>query len=50
MHPADIPNTAFITPFDLFEFLRFPFSLQNAAQTIQRIMDRIFGYLPFCFV
>ena len=50
MHPADIPKTAIITPFGLFKFLRLPFSLRNAAQTFQRMMDRIFGDLPFCFV
>ena len=50
MHPADIPKTAIITPFGLFEFLRLPFRLRNAAQTFQRMMDRIFGDLPFCFV
>ena len=50
MHPADIPKTAFITPFGLFEFLHLPFGLRNAAQTFQRMMDRIFSDLPFCFV
>ena len=48
--PADFPKTAIITPFGLFEFLRLPFDLRNAAQTFQRTMDRIFGDLPFCFV
>ena len=50
MLPADIPQTAIITPFGLFKFLRLPFGLRNAAQTFQRIMDRIFGDLPFRFV
>ena len=50
MRPADIPKTAIITPFGLFEFLCLPFGLRNAAQTFQRMMDRIFGNLPFCFV
>ena len=50
MRPADIPKSAIITPFGLFEFLRLPFGLRNAAQTFQRIMNRIFSDLPFCFV
>ncbi|BHF81874.1 hypothetical protein SprV_0802500900 [Sparganum proliferum] len=29
--PEDIPKTAVTTPFDLFEFIRMPFSLRNAA-------------------
>lgn len=34
----DIPKTAITTPFGLFEFLRIPFGLQNAAQTSQRFI------------
>ncbi len=36
----DIPKTAIITPFDLFEYLFTPFGLSNAAQTFLRMMDR----------
>jgi hypothetical protein len=37
---ADIPKTAIITPFGLFEYLFSPFGLSNPAQTFQRMMDR----------
>ena len=50
MHPADNPKTAIITPFGLFSFLRLPYGLGNAAQTFQRMMDRICVDLPFGFV
>ena len=50
MHPTDISKTAIITPFGLFKFLHLSFGLQNVAQTFQRMMDRIFGDLLFCFV
>jgi hypothetical protein len=33
MHPDDIPKTAIITPFGLFEFLRLPFDLWKAGST-----------------
>jgi hypothetical protein len=36
----DIPKTAIITPFGLFEYLFTPFGLSNVAQTFQRMMDR----------
>lgn len=46
----DIPKTAIITPFGLFEFVKMTFGLRNAAQTFQRYMDSIFRDLPFVFV
>jgi hypothetical protein len=40
--PGRRPKTVIITPFGLFEYLFMPFGLMNAAQTFQRLMDRLF--------
>ncbi|XP_076441065.1 uncharacterized protein LOC143280318 [Babylonia areolata] len=50
MAPSSIAKTAIITPFGLWEFLRMPFSLKNAAQAFQRLMDGILRDIPFTFV
>ena len=43
----DIPKTAVITPFGLFEYLMMPFGLRNAAQSFQRHIDFILRDLNF---
>ena len=50
MAPEDVCKTAIVTPFGLFEFLSMPFGLKNAAQSFQRLMDRIFRGLPYVFI
>lgn len=45
--PDDIPKTAVITPFGLFEFLVMTFGLRNAAQTFQRHIDNALRGLDF---
>ena len=43
----DIPKTTITTPFGLFEFLRMPFGLRNAAQTFQCFMNKFLQGLDF---
>uniref|UniRef100_A0A1X7VKM7 Reverse transcriptase n=1 Tax=Amphimedon queenslandica TaxID=400682 RepID=A0A1X7VKM7_AMPQE len=45
----DIHKTAITTPFGLFEFIRMPFGLRNAAQTFQRFIDEVLRGLQFAY-
>lgn len=49
IHPDDIPKTAIITPFGLFEFTHMTFGLRNAGPTFQRHMHLILRGLDFVF-
>lgn len=49
IHPDDIPKTAIITPFGLFEYTTMPFGLRNAAQTFQRLIHNVLRGLDFVF-
>ena len=40
MHEPDIPKTAIITPFGLFEYTRMTFGMRNSGNTFQRLMNR----------
>ena len=46
---ADIPKTAITTPFGLFEFVRMPFVLRNAAQSFQRFMNHVLCGLQYSY-
>ena len=40
LDPKDQENTAFCSPFGLYEFQVLPFELQNLPATFQRLMDQ----------
>ena len=48
MNEVDIPKTAIITPFGLFEYVYTPFGLKCASQTFQRTVDQILKPFEHC--
>jgi hypothetical protein len=50
MKTDDIPKTAVITPFGLWEFIKMPFGLKNAGQAFQRLMDGILMGIDCVFI
>ena len=50
MKVVDIPKTAINTPSWLYEFLRMPFGLKNAAQSFQHLMDTVCQDLESAFL
>ena len=47
VEPDHIPKTVITTRFGMFEFVRVPFGLRNAAQTFQRFINKVLRDLPF---
>lgn len=50
VNPDDIPKTAIITPFGLFEFPFMSFCLGNAGQSFHRFIDDVVCSHDFCLV
>ena len=47
VNPDDVPKTAITTPFGTYVFHYATFGLRNSGATFQRMMDHIFGHLPY---
>ena len=50
VHPDDVDKTCIITPFGSYVFYFSTFGLRNSGATFQRLMDTLFGCVPFCIV
>ena len=50
VNPEDVDKTCIVTPFGSYVFFYSTFGLRNAGATFQRLMDTIFGHIPFCIV
>ena len=48
--PDDIPKTAVITPFGLFEFVKMAYGMKNARSTFQRFIESIFSNVDNVFI
>ena len=48
--PEDVQKILIISPFRMYEFLRMPFGFPNAGNMFQRLIDKVLGDLPFCFL
>ena len=48
--PDDIPKTAVITHFGLFEFAKMAYGMKNAGSTLKRFMDSIFSNVDNVFI
>ena len=49
MAEEDIPKTAIITTFGLYEYVYMLFGLRNATHTFQRYVHSVLRGLNFCF-
>lgn len=49
MDTDDIPKTAVTTPSGVYKFVKMPFSLRNAIQTFQHLIDKVLLGLPFTY-